>query len=238
MNEVILNGSLLAALPLALLAGVISFLSPCILPLVPGYLAFVSGTASQKSRTVLGTLLFVLGFTLVFVALGTIAGGVGNFLAANSGTLQVVFGIAIILFGVVMLGGFSFMQRTAKFSVNSGLGLVGAFLLGLAFGFGWTPCIGPTLGSVITLSLDSATAGRGALLSFVYSLGIGLPFLAIAFGFGWATRSVEFVRKHIRAFNIAGGLMLIVLGTLMVTGVWRALTSLIQEVFGNFVPVL
>ena len=238
MSEVILNGSLIAAMPLALLAGVISFLSPCILPLVPGYLAFVSGTASQKSRVVIGTLLFVLGFTLVFVALGTLAGGVGSFLSSNSIALQSIFGLLIILFGVVMLGGFSFLQRTAKFSVDSGLGLAGAFLLGLAFGFGWTPCIGPTLGAVITLSLDSATAGRGALLSIVYSLGIGLPFLAIAFGLGWATRSVDFVRKHIRAFNIAGGVMLIVLGTLMVTGVWRSITSLIQEVFGNFVPVL
>ena len=238
MSDVILNGSLLAALPLALLAGIISFLSPCILPLVPGYLAFVSGTASQKSRVVLGTLLFVLGFTLVFVALGTVAGGLGNFLASNSVALQSFFGLLIILFGVVMLGGVRFLQRTAKFSVSSGLGLTGAFLLGLAFGFGWTPCIGPTLGAVITLSLDSATAGRGALLSCVYSLGIGLPFLAIAFGFGWVTRSVEFVRKHIRAFNIAGGVMLILLGTLMVTGVWRSITSLIQEVFGTFVPVL
>jgi len=130
------------------------------------------------------------------------------------------------------------LQRTAKFSVDRRFGLVGAPLLGLAFGLGWTPCIGPTLSAVLALSLDGATAGRGAALSAIYSLGIGLPFIALAFGFGWATRSVAFVKKHIRGFNLAGGALLIVLGLLMATGLWATVVTWTQEVFGGFVPAL
>lgn len=229
---------MLVAMPMALIAGLVSFLSPCVLPLVPGYLGFISGTASPKSRVISGSLLFVLGFTIVFVALGTIAGGLGNLLTTYAILLQRIFGAVIIVLGIVMIGGFGFMQRTAKFNVSSNLGLVGALLLGLAFGFGWTPCIGPTLSAVLTLSLDGGTAARGALLSFIYSLGIGLPFIAIAAGFGWATKSVAFVRARIRAFNLAGGVLLILLGILMVTGLWREITSAIQEVFSTFVPAL
>ena len=238
MREIVLSGSMLVAMPLALLAGLVSFLSPCVLPLVPGFIGFVSGTAAPKSRILLGSGLFILGFTSVFVALGVAAGGLGNLIAGNAAWVERVLGVVIIVLGVVLIGGLQFLQRTAKFSVSPKLGLWGAPLLGIAFGLGWTPCVGPTLSAVLALSLDGATAGRGAVLSVLYSLGIGLPFMAIAAGFGWATKSVSFVKTHIRAFNIGGGVLLIVLGTLMASGLWSAITAWLQGVTGAFIPAI
>ena len=238
MGDIVINGSMLAAMPLAVLAGLVSFLSPCVLPLVPGFIGFVSGTAAPKSRVLLGSALFVLGFTAVFVSLGVAAGGLGSAIAGNAAWLERVLGVIVIVLGFVLIGGLGFLQRTAKFSVSPKLGLWGAPLLGIAFGLGWTPCVGPTLSAVLALSLDGATAGRGALLSVLYSLGIGLPFLAIAAGFSWATKSVAFVKQHIRAFNIAGGTLLIVLGSLMATGLWSAITTWLQGVFGAFIPAI
>ena len=238
MGDIVISGSMLAAMPLALLAGLVSFLSPCVLPLVPGFIGFVSGTAAPKSRVLLGSSLFVLGFTAVFVSLGVAAGGLGSAIAGNAAWLERVLGVIVIVLGFVLIGGLGFLQRTAKFSVSPKLGLWGAPLLGIAFGLGWTPCVGPTLSAVLALSLDGATAGRGALLSVLYSLGIGLPFLAIAAGFSWATKSVAFVKQHIRAFNIAGGTLLIVLGSLMATGLWSAITTWLQGVFGAFIPAI
>ena len=243
-GAIILNGSLLAAMPLALAAGLISFLSPCVLPLVPGYLGFVSGSVGSgekksRRRIILGAVLFVLGFTLVFVSLGAAFGSLGTILQSGlASVIQHILGLVIVLLGLVMIGQFGFMQRTFKMQVSPKLGLISAPLLGIAFGLGWTPCIGPTLAAVLTLSLDGASAGRGALLTVLYSLGLGLPFIAIAAGFGWATKSVGFVKRHIRAFNIAGGSLLILLGLLLLTGLWNSLIVLVQEVTVAFIPAL
>ena len=240
--EIILNGSLLAAMPLALLAGIVSFVSPCVLPLVPGYLGYISGMAEggvKKSKLVLGSILFVFGFTLVFVSFGALFGGIGMLIYINNlAWVQQVLGVLIILMGFVLIGQFSFLQRSFKTGIKPKLGLVGAPVLGIAFGLGWTPCIGPTLAAVLTLASDAGSPTRGALLALLYSLGIGLPFIAIAAGFGWATKSVEFVKRHIRAFNIFGGVLLIVLGIALATGVWVGFASWLQGVFGVFIPAL
>lgn len=240
--EIILNGSLIAAMPLALLAGIVSFISPCVLPLVPGYLGYITGVAdsgAKKSRVILGSILFVLGFTAVFVSFGALFGGLGMLIYINNLTwVQQVLGVIIILMGLVLIGQFSFLQRTFKTGIKPRVGLVGAPILGVAFGLGWTPCIGPTLAAVLTLASDAGSPSRGALLALLYSLGIGLPFIAIAAGFGWATRSVNFLKRHIRAFNIAGGVMLIVLGVALATGVWVGFATWLQGVFGVFVPAL
>lgn len=235
-GEIILGGSLFAAIPMALLAGIVSFISPCVLPLVPGYLGFVSGLSNQRGRMILGAILFVLGFSVVFVSFGALFGGIGAVVYGSGlAWVQRVLGVFVILLGFVLIGQFSFMQKTIKMNVSSKLGLIGAPLLGVAFGLGWTPCIGPTLAAVLTLAADAASPARGAILAFVYALGIGLPFIAIAAGFGWATKSVGFVKKHIRGFNIAGGILLIALGVMLVLGIWNGFAAWIQlEVFGYF----
>ena len=248
--NVILNGSLLVATPLALLAGLVSFLSPCVLPLVPGYLGYVSGMAGKsvtsadgkpvpvmRSRVLTGTALFVLGFSLVFISFGSVFGLAGQlFYGTNAQIMQRVLGVIIVLLGFVMIGQFGWMQRTFKPSFSVRAGLIGAPLLGVAFGLGWTPCIGPTLGSVLALTLDAGQAGRGVILTIAYSIGLGLPFVLLAAGFAWATKSVAFVRKNIRAFNIAGGVLLMILGLMMVSGLWTNFIEYIQVVNSGFIP--
>lgn len=237
MNSVILDGSLLAAISISFLAGMVSFLSPCILPLVPGYLGFVSGQAAPRSRMVLGVILFVLGFSAVFVSLGAAFGGFAAVTSLGGVKLiQQVLGGLIVIFGFVMIGQFGFLQRTIKPNWRPRMGLIGAPVLGIAFGLGWTPCIGPTLGSVLALSLDAGQVWRGVLLTIAYSLGLGLPFVLLAAGFNWASKSIAFVRLHIRKFNIAGGVMLILLGLLMLTGMWVNVIEFFQVVNNGFVP--
>jgi cytochrome c-type biogenesis protein len=232
MNEF---ASLIAAVPVALLAGLVSFLSPCILPLIPGYLSFVGGFAASRSRVVFGTVLFVLGFGTVFVLLGVLAGALG-FAVSSIPLIQQILGVLIVVLGLVMVGQFSFLQQSTRIKVSPKLGIWSAPLLGIAFGLGWTPCIGPTLSAVLALSLDQASVWKGAVLAVAFTIGIGLPFILMSFGFRWATNSMSFVKNHIRTFNLVGGGLMILLGLLMALGVWGSIVSWLQEVTGNFVP--
>jgi cytochrome c-type biogenesis protein len=254
IGELVLSGSLLVAVPIALLAGFVSFASPCVLPLVPGYLGFVGGFAgsgaggngtgegatdrSNRNRLLLGVLLFVLGFGLVFVTLGLVFGLVGLLLNQWLDIITRVAGVIIILMGLVFIGQFTFLQRTLKPQWRVATGLAGAPFLGIVFGLGWTPCFGPTLIAVNALSLEGGSPARGALLGAVYCLGLGIPFLLVALGFGWVSGSVAWLKRHIRVVNIVGGAMLILIGLLMVTGLWRALMSSLGAVIGAFVTPL
>ncbi len=181
----------------------------------------------------------MLGFTAVFVSLGAAFGG---FAALNSlggsALLQRILGVLVIGFGLVMIGQLPFLQRTFKANWRPRMGLASAPLLGIVFGLGWTPCIGPTLSSVLVLSLDQGQALRGVVLTIAYSLGLGLPFVLLAAGFSWATRSVNFVRRHIRQFNIAGGALLILLGVLLVSGLWNVVIEWMQVVNSGFSPAI
>lgn len=257
-GSIVFDGALWLALPIAMLAGLISFLSPCVLPLVPGYLGFLGGaagatgaattgvggatagagggrTAAQRGRgrLLLGVVLFIAGFTVVFVAMGVLAGSLGRFFVQYQDAITRVLGVVVIVMGLVFLGVFGFAQRTVKPQVRSGLGLLGAPLLGVAMGIGWAPCIGPTYTAILSISLTQADPWRAVALAVAYSLGLGIPFVLLAVGFGWATRSVAFLRRHIRAVNIIGGVLLVILGLLMVTGVWTLVMSQLQGVIGS-----
>lgn len=242
LEQLVGSGTLWAAVPIALIAGLLSFLSPCVLPLVPGYLGYISGTVLPKEkqgelaprgRLVVGVLLFIAGFTVVFMAMNIFSGGLGVFFLKYNDIITRVLGVVIILMGLVFLGLFGFAQRQAKLSLNSNLGLAGAPLLGFALGLGWAPCIGPTLAVIMSLSWNTGNVWRAALLGLVYSLGLGIPFLLVAFGLGWATKSLTFMRRHVRTINIIGGSLLILIGALMVSGIWGVIMNRMQGVIGS-----
>ena len=245
-QDLIGTGSLLLAIPVAMLAGLVSFLSPCVLPLVPGYLGFLGAAASPRatagadgatktrtrSRLVLGVVLFILGFTVVFVAFTVLGGAAGVFLLQWGDLITRILGVVIILMGLVFLGLFGFAQREMRFHVDSKAGIIGAPLLGIALGIGWAPCMGPTLAAIVALSINVGDPVRAGFLGVAYSIGLGIPFLLAALGFGWATRAIGFLRRHIRTVNIIGGVLLIVLGILMVTGIWTTIMFRLQAVMG------
>jgi cytochrome c-type biogenesis protein len=237
VNGIIADGQLWLAIPLALLAGLVSFASPCVLPLVPGYLGYVTGTTAPASRwrPVLGVGLFILGFALVFIAYGAAFGSLGGWLIRWQDLLIRVLGGVVIIMGLVFIGAFRTFQRTAKLPITPRTGLAGAPLLGIVFGLGWTPCLGPTLAAISALSIGTGSALRGALLTAVYCLGLGLPFLVLAAGLGWAANAVTFLRRHIRAINIGGGVTMIVIGILMVTGIWTTIVYSLQDLIGGTV---
>jgi cytochrome c-type biogenesis protein len=249
IRDLILDGNLALALPIALLAGLIAFASPCVLPLLPGYLAYIGGFAGsaeknvqgakQRGRLLLGVALFVLGFSVVFVGLSLVAATAGALLIPWLGLITRIAGVLLIAMGLVFIGQFSFLQRSFKPQWRTTTGLAGAPLLGIVFGLGWAPCIGPTLAAVISLSLGSGNPGRGVLLGVVYCLGLGIPFLLVALGLNWVTGSVAWLKRHIRVINIIGGSLLIVIGLLMVSGIWQIIIEQLQGVIvGNYVTPL
>lgn len=243
VGHIVFSGQLLLALPIALLAGLVSFASPCVLPLVPGYLAYVGGMSDpgakrDRSRVLLGVALFVLGFAVVFVAYGAAFGALGLWLVRWQEVVIRVLGVLVILMGLVFIGQFSFLQRTIKPTWRPATGLIGAPLLGIVFGLGWTPCIGPTLAAISALSVGSGSPWRGALLGLFYCIGLGIPFLLVALGFDWVAGSVAFLKRHIRVINIIGGALLVVIGILMATGLWTAIMSQFLGVISGFVPAL
>lgn len=248
IDAIVGTGALWAAVPVAMLAGLLSFLSPCVLPLVPGYLGYLGGFTDasadaaterrNRRRLLLGVLLFIAGFTLVFLVYTALAGAAGAWLRAWQDPITRVLGVVLIVMGLVFVGQFTFLQRQFKPSWRAATGLAGAPLLGIVFGLGWTPCIGPALAAVLTLSLSTESVGRGALLGLAYCVGLGIPFLVVALGFGWVTGSLAFLRRHIRTINLIGGGLLIVIGLVMVSGLWTAWMSELQGVMSGIQLVL
>jgi cytochrome c-type biogenesis protein len=236
----VLSGSLLLALPVAAVAGVVSFFSPCVVPLLPGYLSYATGLSgadledARRGRMVLGSFLFVLGFSFVFVALGTLSGALGNWLFAYTRQISIVLGVVTILVGIAFLGLVPWLQRDVRVHKVPAVGLAAAPLLGVLFGLGWTPCIGPTLSAVQTLAFHEGTAGRGALLSVAYSLGLGIPFILAGLAFRRMLGAVRWVRGHQAWVTRIGGAMLIVVGVLLVTGVWDAWVGDLRGWVGGF----
>tara|TARA_B110000503_G_C7168897_1_gene423297 strand:+ start:1342 stop:2067 length:726 start_codon:yes stop_codon:yes gene_type:complete len=233
----LMGGFLLAAFPIAILVGVISFLSPCVLPLVPGYLSFAAGYSSAKGRVFLGSILFVLGFSVLFISYGAFFGGVGSRISANEELIIRVLGVLTIILGFIFMGRFPLMPTfTPKISTNGGL--IGAPLLGLLFGIGWTPCIGPALATVQTLAFQESSAARGAILSFGYCIGLGAPFIASGLYLDKSQKIHKYLIKRGDLISKVGGVLLILIGLAQVFGLWADFMIQIRSLISEFSPVI
>lgn len=232
-----LDGTLLLAVPVALVAGLVSFLSPCVVPLVPGYLSYATGLSgadladARRGRMLAGSLLFVAGFTAVFVSYGTLFGAVGLWLQTYDQQLTYVLGGLTIVLGLVFMGAVPFLQRDVRIHSVPRVGVAAAPLLGALFAIGWAPCLGPTLSAVLALSFSEGSAGRGAFLTAVYCFGLGLPFVLVALGYRRMMGRLAWLRRHQRAITVAGGAMLVATGVLLVTGVWFELIDTVRGLF-------
>ena len=238
ITDTVASGSLVVALPIAVAAGLLSFASPCVVPLLPGYLSYMTGVAVQdlgtarRGRMLAGSSLFVLGFTVLFVSGGAFFGGIGGQLVEYQSVISRVLGVFVIAFGLAFIGWVPMLQREVRLAVP-GVGLAMAPVLGLLFGLGWVPCLSPTLGTVTTLAYTEATAGRGALLAFAYCVGLGVPFVLVAVAFGRLTRALDWVRVHQRALTLFGGGLMVALGVLLVTGLWDVLIIELRSRIGS-----
>jgi len=247
IDGTVTDGSMLLAVPLAAAAGLVSFLSPCVLPLVPGYLSYVTGltgedlATSRRGRMTIGALLFVAGFTVVFVSAGLLLGGLGTFFVEHQRTLQKVLGALTIVLGLAFAGLLpwaGWLQRDARIHHRPDVGLAGAPLLGVLFGLGWTPCVGPTLGAVLSLGVTQGGAARGAALAVAYCLGLGLPFVLAAIAFRRAMGTFGWVRGHYDWVLRIGGGLLVVIGVLLVTGLWNHIVVQMQVWVSGFTPAV
>ncbi|MDH7799818.1 MULTISPECIES: cytochrome c biogenesis protein CcdA [unclassified Beijerinckia] len=231
------------SLPAALIAGLLSFLSPCVLPLVPPYLTFIAGTTVEElasdraGRTrrdvLLAAVLFVLGFSTVFVGLGATASLFGQLIRQYFGLLSALAGVAIIAMGLHFLGVWrlALLYREARLEVRKPVGLWGAYVMGLAFAFGWTPCIGPILAAILTIAGAEGTAGHGALLLAVYSAGLGIPFLIAAFAIEPFMEFLGRFKRHLGTVEKVVGVLLIVTGVAFLTGSMQAVSFWLLDVF-------
>jgi len=231
------DGFLLTAFPVAIAAGLISFLSPCVLPLVPGYLSYAAGFSRSRGRVFLGSILFVLGFSVLFISYGALFGGIGARLAVNEEIITRVLGIFTIFLGVIFLGAFP-MMPTFKPKMSTTGGLVGAPILGFLFGLGWTPCIGPALATVQTLAFEESSAVRGAILSFGYCLGLGLPFIASGLFLDRSTALRKFMVRRGKLVTQIGGALLILIGLLQLFGLWSSAMIELRSFISDFAPVV
>ncbi|MDT0275553.1 cytochrome c biogenesis CcdA family protein [Blastococcus goldschmidtiae] len=263
---IVTDGSLLVAIAVAALVGLISFASPCCLPLIPGYVSYIAGLAGSQAtvdrprvpqpagggpagatsagcaaetdiapsppaapaaagrgRVLAGSLLFIAGFSAVFVSFGALFGGLGRLLLEWSPVLTRVAGVVVIAMGLSFLGAIPWLMRERRIHRRPPAGLAGAPVLGVVFGLGWTPCLGPTLAAVNTLAYTQASAGRGAILALAYCLGLGVPFVLVALGARRALTFSAFARRHAPAVMRIGGGLMILLGILLLTGWWDAL---------------
>jgi cytochrome c-type biogenesis protein len=242
--DAVTSGSLLVALPVAALAGLVSFVSPCVLPLVPGYLSYVTGMTGadlaeqRRGRLLLGAVLFILGFTAVFVGAGLAFGQLGRLLLQYADPITRALGAITIVFGLAFMGLVPGLQRTVKSGRLPTAGLAGAPLLGVLFGLGWTPCIGPTLAAVQSLAFTEASAARGAVLSLAYSLGLGLPFVLTAVAYRRALGAFGVVKRNYQVVMRVGGGMLVCLGVLLVTGLWGDVMVSVKSWVGGFGMVI
>jgi cytochrome c-type biogenesis protein len=244
--EAAVGGSMALALPVALLAGLVSFFSPCVVPLLPGYVSYATGLGAaevvegspRRGRMLAGTSLFVLGFAAVFVLTGVVAGAAGRVLAEYRDVITRVLGVVIIVLGLIFAGVLKIGQRDLRSHRIPAVGVAAAPLIGVVFALGWTPCLSPTLGVVVNLGFNEGTAVRGGLLGFVYALGLGIPFVLAGLAFTKMASAVAFLRERQQLVMRIGGVLLIIVGLLLVTGTWNMLTALLRQWASSFETVI
>jgi cytochrome c-type biogenesis protein len=244
--ETAVGGSMALALPVALLAGLVSFFSPCVVPLLPGYVSYATGLGAaevvggspHRGRMLAGTSLFVLGFAAVFVLTGVVAGAAGRLLAEYRDVITRVLGVVIIMLGLIFAGVLKIGQRDLRLHRIPAVGVAAAPLVGVVFALGWTPCLSPTLGVVVNLGFNEGTAVRGGLLGFVYALGLGIPFVLAGLAFTKMASAVAFLRERQQLVMRIGGVLMIIVGLLLFSGTWNTLTALLRQWASSFETVI